>query len=287
MTARAAIGVDIGGTKVLAVALDADHQVVAEHRVPTPKDPDALTRAIASAVEALGRPVGSLGIGIAGLVTVTGLVRVSPHLAEPQKLDLRGQLGDHFGVDVRVDNDANAACWGEARLGAGRGARDLVVVTLGTGIGAGIVCNGALVRGAHGFAGEPGHQIVNFDGDPHVTGIPGEWEVYASGSALARDAGGALDAARLATPEGAAVLARYADLVAVGLANLVDLLDPELVVLGGGVSELGESLRAAVDARLDAWVLGAGVRPRVRLVLAELGERAGAIGAALLGAQGS
>lgn len=284
MTAPAAIGVDIGGTKVLAVALDDAHDVVAEHRVPTPKDPEALTRAIVDAVEALGRPVASLGIGIAGLVTVTGHVRVSPHLAEPERLDLRGRLGDHFGVEVRVDNDANAACWGEARLGAGRGSQDLVVVTLGTGIGAGIVCNGRLVRGAHGFAGEPGHHVVNFDGDPHVTGRPGEWELYASGTALRTGAGRVLAPADLTGADGAAVLDGYADMVAIGVANLVDLLDPEVVVIGGGVSELGEPLRAAIEARLGAWVFGAGTRPPVRLVLAALGERAGAIGAALLGA---
>lgn len=284
MTAPAAIGVDIGGTKVLAVALDHDHRVVGEHRVPTPPDPDALTAAIAGVVEALDRPVASLGIGIAGLVSVTGRVRVSPHLADPERLDLRGRLGDHFGVEVRVDNDANAAAWGEACLGAGRGARDLVVVTLGTGIGAGIVCNGALVRGAHGFAGEPGHHVVNFDGDRYVTGTRGPWEMYASGTALSRGAGGTLDAAALATPAGEAVLAAYADRVAIGLANLIDLLDPEVAVIGGGVSALGEPLRAAIDARLDEWVFGAGVRPRVRLVLAALGEQAGAIGAALLGA---
>jgi len=279
-----AVGVDIGGTKVLAIALDGASRVVAEHRVATPPDPDALTDAVADALEALEVPVGSLGVGVAGLVTATGEVRVSPHLAHPERLDLVGFLRERFGVPVRVENDANAATWGEARLGAGRGARDLVVVTLGTGIGAGIVCNGELVRGAHGFAGEPGHITVKFDGDVHITGGRGSWELYASGTALQHAAQGSLDAAAMATPSGAMLLDAYARAVAIGVGNIVALLDPELVVLGGGVSSLGEPLRAAVEQHLPPWVLGADQRVLLRVVLAELGERAGAIGSALLGA---
>ncbi len=279
-----AIGVDIGGTKVYAVALDDTATVVAEHRAATPADPDSLVRAIASAVDALAVPVGSLGIGVAGLVTIRGEVRVSPHLAHPERLDLVARLSARFGVEVRVDNDANAAAWAEARLGAGRGVADLVVITLGTGIGAGIVCNGKLVRGAHGFAGEPGHFTINFDGDTHVTGGRGSWELYASGTALQRAVDGVLDTAVLATAEGVALLDAYANAVAIGIGNVVALLDPELVVLGGGVSSVGEPLRAAVERCLPAWVFGAAERSMLRVVLAELGERAGAIGAALLGA---
>ena len=121
MQSPAAVGVDIGGTKVLAVALDPMGGVLAEHRVSTPKDPDALTAAVAAAVRALGQPVGSLGIGVAGLVRVDGRIMVSPHLADPQRMDLRGELGQQFGVDVRVENDANAAAWGEVVLGAAHG----------------------------------------------------------------------------------------------------------------------------------------------------------------------
>ena len=279
-----AAGVDVGGTKVLAVALDTAHRVVATHRVPTPGDPEALAEAIGDAVEALGRPVASLGVGIAGLVTVDGHVRVSPHLTRPEELDLPRRLGARFGVPVRVDNDANTAAWGEAVIGAGRGARDVVVVTLGTGIGAGIIANGQLVRGAHGFAGEPGHITVNFDGDPHVTGAAGSWELYGSGTALRRAAGDTVDDAYLATEAGRSVLEAYAARVSIGLGNLITLLDPEVVVIGGGVSTIGGPLLAAVERHLPSWVLGVHDRPRLRIVLAELGEEAGAIGAALLGA---
>lgn len=279
-----AAGVDIGGTKVLAVGLDASHQVVALHRLPTPADPDALVDTIGTALDGLGRPVASLGVGIAGLVTVDGQVRVSPHLSRPTELDLPTRLGARTGLAVRVDNDANAAAWGEAQLGAGRGASDVVVVTLGTGIGAGIVANGRLVRGAHGFAGEPGHMTVNFDGEHAVTGLAGSWELYGSGTALRRLAGGTVDHAYLATEAGMAVLDAYAARVAAGVGNLVNLLDPEVVVIGGGVSTIGEPLLTAIERHVPDWVLGVRDRPRLRLALAELGERAGAIGAALLGA---
>ncbi len=283
VTDKLAIGIDIGGTKVLAVALDDASKVVAEHRVPTPTDPDALVDAIATAAQALGVGVGTVGIGIAGLVTATGTVCVSPHLSHPERLDLVRSIGARLDAPVRVDNDANAAAWGEARLGAGRGVRDLVVVTLGTGIGAGIVCNDQLVRGAHGFGGEPGHMTINFDGPAYITGACGSWEQYGSGSAL-HSVDGTLTPAELSTPEGEATLAHFAEMVAIGLGNLVNLLDPEVVVIGGGVSALGEPLRAAVEWHLAAWVFGAAQRTRLRVVLAELGEQAGAIGAALLGA---
>ncbi len=283
VTDKLAIGVDIGGTKVLTVALDPDSQVVAEHRLPTPKDPDALIDTIVAGIAALDVGVGTIGVGVAGLVTAEGQVRVSPHLTHPERLDLVGSLGHRLGAPVCVHNDANAAAWGEACLGAGRGVRDVVVVTLGTGIGAGIICNGRLVGGAHGFGGEPGHMTVNFDGERHITGARGSWEQYGSGTAL-HASEGLLTEADLATAEGAAALAHYAEMVAIGLGNLVNLLDPEVVVIGGGVSALGEPLRAAVETHLSSWVFGAAQRVRLRLVLAELGEEAGAVGAALLGA---
>jgi glucokinase len=278
-----AIGVDIGGTKVLVVALDADNAVIGEQRNDTPANPRELVDCVIASIEALDVPIGSIGVGVAGLVTHDGEVLVSPHLQRPEDLHLRAVLGDHFGVGVTVDNDANAATWGEASLGAGRGVRDLVVVNLGTGIGAGIVANGAMVRGGHGFAGEAGHITVKFDGETHITGAKGPWEFYASGSALQREVNATLDAAYLRTDEGIRALDEYARAVAIGLGSVVSLLDPELVILGGGVAKIGEPLRAAVESHLQHWTLGGSSRTRLRVRLGQLGERAGAIGAALLG----
>lgn len=280
-----ACGIDVGGTKVLGVTLDQTNQVVSTARRPTPRQPDELVDTICDVIADLGGEISSLGIGVPGLVTSTGHILVSPHLVHPEKLQLVATLGSKLEVPVRVENDANAATWGEAVLGAGRGVQDLIVVTLGTGIGAGIVCNGRLVRGRHGFAGEPGHMTINFDGAEHVTGTRGSWELYGSGSALARAVEGALDAERINTPAGAEMLDVYARAVAIGLANMIDLLDPELVLLGGGVSSIGEPLRAAIGTHLDDWLFGYEQRSELRIEMVTLGEPAGAIGAALLGAE--
>jgi glucokinase len=288
------VGVDIGGTKVLGIAVDRHGTVHAERRVPTPRDPDLLVAAIVETVRALAPVPEAVGIGVAGLVGRDGQIRVSPHLVEPEKLDLPRGVGGPLGVPVAVDNDANAAAWGEARAGAGRGVDDLVFVTLGTGIGSGVVCNGRLVRGVHGFAGEAGHMVVDRRGAAHVTGLPGAWEQYGSGTALGelvREAGigvtGEDLAAALARGDEAAraVLDTYGFEVAVGVANLAAVLDPQLVVLGGGVSDLGEPLRAAVERHLPSLLIGDAARVELRVVLATLGERAGAIGAALLAAE--
>jgi glucokinase len=288
------VGLDIGGTKVLGVAVDADGTVHDELRVPTPPDPKLLVEALVEVTRKLAPHPDAVGIGIAGLVGRDGHIRVSPHLVQPQKLDLPGDLSRELGVPVAIDNDANAAAWGEARVGAGRGIDDMVLVTLGTGIGAGIVCNGRLVRGAHGFGGEAGHMIVDRRGEKHVTGLPGAWEMYGSGTALGelmREAGlgesGEDLAALLAQgDDGArAVLDRFGREVAIGVATLVSLLDSQLVVLGGGVSDLGEPLRSAVEADLPSLLIGDADRVELQVVLATLGERAGAIGAGLLAAE--
>jgi glucokinase len=288
------VGFDIGGTKVLGVAVDADGVVHEERRVATPKDPELLVDALVEVAHDLDAHPTAVGVGVAGLVGRDGRIVVSPHLVRPADLDLIGGLSRALGVPVAVDNDANAAVWGEARAGAGRGVDDLLLVTLGTGIGAGIVCNGCLVRGAHGFGGEVGHTIVERHGKLHVTGLPGAWEQYASGTAL----GELTRAARLGeTGEdlqalvesgdatALALLDGYGYEVAVGVANLVATLDSQLVVIGGGVSDLGEPLRAAIDRHLPGLLIGYAYRSGLQVVLATLGERAGAIGAALLAAE--
>jgi glucokinase len=288
------VGVDIGGTKVLGVVVDRHGTVRDELRVPTPRDPELLVDAIVETARKLSSAPDAVGIGVAGLVGRDGRIRVSPHLVEPEKLDLPRGVGGALGVPVAVDNDANAAAWGEARAGVGRGVDDLVFVTLGTGIGAGVVCNGRLVRGVHGFAGEAGHMVVDRHGPKHVTGLPGAWEQYASGTslgAMVRQAGvgstGEDLASALARRDEAAlsVLDAFGFEVAVGVANLAAVLDPQLVVLGGGVSDLGEPLRAAVERHLPGLLIGDAARVELRVVLATLGERAGAIGAALLAAE--
>lgn len=312
------IGVDIGGTKMLGFAGsvsgaidkgDVRVDVQGENRVPTPKEGEALVDSLLHLVRTLERDhkraSTALAVGIAGLIDRRGVVRYSPHLPDVVQLPLAERLRDALHCPVVVENDLTTTTIAEARVGAGRGCRDLVVVGLGTGIGAKFIVDGSLIRGANGFAGEAGHMTVDRNGAAHVTGLAGAWEMYGSGSGLgdlaqriAADGGapslvamagdvasvtGETVATAVAAGEADAlgVLDAYAEQVAIGVANLIMILDPQRVVLGGGVSEMGEPLRARVEVAARRRVVGASYRPAVPVVLAELGERAGALGAVL------
>lgn len=313
------MGLDLGGTKLAARVIDpaAPTEVVAEARVDTPVGPDAIAGAVVALVDDLSRVpevagrggIGSIGVGVAGLVDEQAVLRVAPNLPGVRDLALVPVLRSRFGVEVVVDNDANCATWAELRAGAARGCRDAVLVTLGTGIGGGVVAGGRLQRGAHGFAGEPGHMLVDPAGPPCPCGRRGCWERFASGSGLgrlARDAaaagrarrvvslaGGDAEAvrgehvARAATegdPEAVAVVREFAWWVALGVANLVNLLDPEVVVVGGGLAEMGDVLLEPVREAFAGLVLAEEQRGATRIVGARLGAEAGAVGAALLAA---
>jgi glucokinase len=305
-----AAGVDIGGTKILGVALDPEDptRVLAEARRPSPVGEAPMLDAIAAVVTELGEPVAGVGVGIAGLVDRGGVLRVSPNLPSLKGVPMITELERRLGVRVLVDNDATCAAWGEHLAGVARGADELICVTLGTGIGAGVITEGQLLRGAHGFGGEAGHMVVDPSGPPCPCGRWGCWERFASGSGLARLGREAAEAGRLerarqlaggephlvrgehvsrAAAEGdeqaLAVLDRFARWVAVGIGNLVTLLDSSLVVVSGGLVELGDLLLDRVRAAFRADVMSPEERLDVRIVGAELGERAGAIGAALLG----
>lgn len=273
MTSALTLGVDVGGTKILGLLVDADGTVLAERRLPTPAhDAHAVEDAVVAVVDELRRdagPVSALGVGAAGLVDgAQGVVLHSAHLPwrdEP----LRDRLAERTGLPVTLDNDATTAAWAEQRYGAGEGAADLVFVALGTGIGGAIVSGGRLVRGRHGLAGEFGHVQVVPDGRPCPCGLRGCWERYCSGSALA-----------LSTLE------EVGHWLAVGLAGLIATFDPEVVVLGGGLGVPDTGLLAMAEARLPDHLTGAAHRPLPRLAYAALGPRAGALGAAGLARQG-
>jgi glucokinase len=312
---RITLGIDVGGTKVLGVAMDpAGGDPVAEARVATPRGPDALVAALAGVVDELRAAVGdvaAIGIGVPGLVGRDGTLRVGPNLPGVVDFPVVAALHARTGLPVYADNDGTCAAWAEHERGAARGAGDAVLVTLGTGIGAGIIAGGALQRGANGFAGEPGHMVVDPDGPRCPCGRRGCWERYASGSGLGRFGREAAEAGRLdravalaggdpeavrgehvtaAAAEGdadaAAVFETFGWWVALGVANLVNLLDPAVVVVGGGLVEAGDVLMVPVRAAYRDLVLAAAHRPDVPIVTAALGERAGAIGAALLASVG-
>lgn len=303
-------GLDLGGTKLLAVALDADGRVAAETLAATGTGPDdVLGRAAAAlaALESEAGPVAAVGVGAAGLVDLDGVVRYAPNLPGFEGVDLRARLEAACGRPVAVDNDANAAAFGEFLYGAARGRSEVLLVTLGTGIGGGIITGGRVCRGGRGLAAEIGHITVDPEGPVCSCGAPGHWEAVASGTALGRvgrawaergDAPGVLaraggdpgavtgyhvGAAALAgEPDGRAIVAGLARSVAVGLGGLVNVLDPEVVIVGGGLVALGDLLLDPVREALPTFVEAPAHRTVPPLVPARLGERAGAVGAAAL-----
>ncbi|MDQ1743625.1 MAG: glucokinase [Pseudonocardiales bacterium] len=312
-----AIGVDIGGTKIAAGVVDDQGRVLDSTRRPTPGVDVARTEAvIAEAVNELSarHQVSAVGIGAAGwIANDRATVLFSPHLAwrdEP----LRDALAEAIGVPVLVENDANAAAWAEYRYGAARGARVAVMVTLGTGIGGGLVVDGALYRGAYGVGCEYGHMSVVPDGRRCACGNRGCWEMYASGRALARDAreladvspvgahrlmslaGGDLnrltgplvtEAARDGDPAAVEIYTAMGRWLGRGLANLAAVLDPTVFVIGGGVSEAGDLLLAPARQAFGESLTGRGFRPAADILLAELGPEAGLVGAADLARRGT
>jgi glucokinase len=312
-----AIGVDIGGTKIAAAVVDADGAIVDRTRRPTPgQDIPALEDAIVEMTAELAarHPVVALGIGIAGLVSADGdIVHIGTHLALDQA-PLKESLERRIDLPVRLENDATAAAWAIYRFGVGAGADPLLVVTVGTGLGGGIVVGGELVRGAFGAAGEVGHTVLERDGRPCPCGDRGCLEQYASGRALVREArqmvrdhpgashglvarcegdpakleGPAVtEAAREGDPGALRAFATVGAALGRGLASITNVLDPGVVVLGGGVSEAGALLLDPTRESFEAHVNGRGHRPAAELVLAGLGNDAGAIGAADLARSGS
>ncbi|HEX8771180.1 MAG TPA: ROK family protein, partial [Acidimicrobiales bacterium] len=183
------IGIDLGGTKCLGVAV-AEEEVVAELRLPTPPGADAVLATLVELVAGLRSrcapdgDVTSIGVGVPGLVDRAGVLQVAPNLVGVTGLQVRTELQRVFGQTVAVDNDATCAVWSEHKMGAARGLSDVVLVTLGTGIGGGIVARGQVWRGAQGFAGEFGHMVVDPEGPPCPCGQRGCWERFASGTAL-------------------------------------------------------------------------------------------------------
>jgi len=306
MTVGRRLGIDVGGTKCLGVILDPDGEVVEEQRRPTPKGPEAIIDTLAELATAMG-PWDTIGIGVPGLVTRDGVLRAAPNLIDINDFQVGALLGAKLGHKVEVDNDGTCAAAAEWKSGAARGVSDFVMVTLGTGIGGGVIAGGALIRGANGFTGEIGHVVVDPDGPPCPCGRRGCWERYASGSGLGRLAREAAVGKRLqrvvalaggdaervrgedvqaAAREGDADALQVIDLfgrwVALGLVNLTNVLDPAAFVLGGGLAASADLYLGPIQQWFTKLLYAPHLRPHPVLSFAQLGERAGAVGAALL-----
>jgi glucokinase len=319
MTAHVA-GIDLGGTKLLTRVLDPGDpsRVVVETRVDTPTGAAEVVVALAAAVDDADRRLGELGrgavqavgVGAAGLVDRSGVMRHAPNLVGMDEFALAEALVSATGRLVVIDNDATAATMAEWQLGAARGVDDMVLVALGTGIGAGVVSGGVLQRGAGGFAGEAGHMIVDPSGPPCPCGRRGCWERYASGNGLGRlardaaavgkathvvaEAGGDPElvrgehvarAAAAGDPEALAIVDDFAWWVALGASNLVAVLDSAMVVVAGGLVAMGDLLMIPVRRHFADLLVSQDHRPAVPVVPAALGPEAGATGAWLAAAQ--
>jgi len=304
------VGVDVGGTKIAAGVVDEDGKLIASTRRETPAtDTHLVLEGIADAVRELrtAHDVTAVGIGAAGFVDA-GRARVlfAPNLAWRDE-DLGPALSSQLGLPVVVENDANAVAWAESRFGAGRDHDDLIAITVGTGIGGGLVTGGRLLRGGFGVAAEIGHITMVPYGRRCGCGLQGCWEQYGSGRALVTEAreiarhSPAFAAGLLATaggdPEGitgemVTANAQQGDVgglhcfdeigrwIGLGLAQLAAVLDPSLFVLGGGVSSAGELLRERVENVFRGNLTGRGHRPVAEVRIAELGWESGMVGAA-------
>lgn len=303
------IGIDIGGTKIAGALVDANGAIVREERVPSPAgDPDAMVDAVIGLIERLseGHEVLGAGVAAAGFIDANqSTIIYAPNISwrnEPFKAKLEAKLN----IPVIIENDANAAAWAEFRYGAGRGYKHMIMLTIGTGVGGAVITDSHMLRGGFGIAGELGHIRVVPDGVLCGCGQHGCLESYASGSALLKAArslasSGEPEGQRLREIEAEAgrlsgievykailerdpgalrVLSDLGSWLGQAIGSLVAVLDPELVVIGGGVSAAGDLLLDPIREAYRAHLPAQGFRPELKITAAEFVNDAGVVGAA-------
>ena len=301
-----AVGVDVGGTKLAAGLVASDGSVLAHRREETQaSDPQAIVSTIVDIVRSLAEGAGNVPVGVAaaGLVDDYGVVRYGPNIAWDGH-SLRDDLAAKLDTAVAVDNDANAAAWGEFRVGAGKDMQSsLLMLTVGTGVGGGLVQGGTLFHGKDGYGAEFGHIIIDEGGPQCPCGNLGCLEAHASGSAIGRLANELVDAgeggavlpglavlngktvtvaAHAGDPVAIEVLRRSGTWLGIGVASLVNALAPEIVVLGGGAMQAGDLLLEPCRKAAAARLMGRPERQLPPVVRARLADDAGLVGAALL-----
>ncbi|SFK38215.1 glucokinase [Amycolatopsis sacchari] len=307
-----AIGLDVGGTSVRAAVVDAQGSILDTDRVGTPRDESALEDAITGVIEELRNrheDVCAVGLAVAGFVANDRrTVMFAPHLAW-RAAPVADRIAKRVDLPVTLEHDANAAALGEHRFGAARGCRVAALVAIGTGIGAALLLDGEIYRGAYGVAPELGHLTVVPGGRACPCGKYGCWERYCSGTALAataiellarhpgqstvlaREASGdfgsitgrrVAGAARDGDPIAQRAVAELAKWLGEGLALVSDVFDPEIVVIGGGVSGSAPLFLDEAREHYTAAITGARHRPLARIRTAQLGDDAAMVGAAAL-----
>ena len=307
------IGIDLGGTFVKYGLVGEVGEIIEKGKIPTPAGCGyaETIEAIASAVRGLaakpGASVCGLGIGAPGVVDgEKGIVRLSGNLGWENK-PLAKDLSAKLGIPAVLTNDANAAAYGEYACGAGSDYKSVVLITLGTGVGSGIVLNGKLFEGNEGAGAELGHEVIRMDGEKCACGRRGSFEAYASATALIKQTmramekdrqsmlwqlcGGDInnvngktvfDAAAMGDAAAKRVVNNYLRYLSEGLANIANAFRPEAILIGGGISAQGESLTKPLQRRVDKLMLGHGRYAPVKIKAASLGNDAGLVGAAML-----
>ena len=306
-----AIGIDIGGTKVLGGVVTGTGEILATARRDTPREGGrALTEAIANVATELVQqyPVDSIGVSAAGFISSDRQTMLAtPNISNWNGVNLVAELTEILDKKIVLENDANAAAWGEFKFGAGRGRSDLMMLTLGTGVGGGLILSGSVFRGAFGIGAELGHIRIVPEGQLCGCGIRGCLEQYASGSALMRHAREAIDAspllarnlldrgdgtieglrgsditeaARDGDPVAIAAFNTMATYLGAGIASLCAVIDPSCVVLGGGVIDAGELFLGPTRDAALRLIPFSGKHPYPEIVAAELGNHAGLVGVA-------
>ena len=305
------IGIDVGGTKVLGGVVSETGEILTTARRDTPREGGrALTQAIADVANDLAHefPVDSIGVSAAGFISSDRkTILATPNIAEWNGVNLDRELNEILGKRIVLENDANAAAWGEFKFGAGRGRNDLMLLTLGTGVGGGLILDGALFRGAFGIGAELGHIRIVPEGHLCGCGIRGCLEQYSSGSALLRHAREAIsaspdiarnllargdgtleglkgqhitDAAREGDPVAMAAFNTMASYLGAGIASLCAVIDPSCIVIGGGVIDAGEIFLGPTREAALRLIPFSGKHPYPEIVAAELGNHAGLVGVA-------
>ncbi|MBQ1675374.1 MAG: ROK family glucokinase [Oscillospiraceae bacterium] len=307
------IGIDLGGTNIAVGVVNERHEIVSHTSVPTlaHRSPEAVIADMGHAVQAALDQAGitaadcaSIGVGSPGTCDSDRGVVVRAYNLGWYEVPVCQMLTERFGIPARLSNDANCAALAEYVAGAGAGCRNMVLITLGTGVGGGIIIDGKIYAGMRSAGAELGHTVLVLDGEPCTCGRRGCWEAYASATALIRQTGQAalahpesllasipaqdingrtaFDAAEQGDATARAVVARYCEYVAAGLTDLVNALAPERILLGGGISRQGESLLGPVREYVAAHCFGQRQGAIPVIAEAKLGNEAGIIGAAAL-----
>lgn len=312
------IGIDLGGTNIVASVVDDDYNIIGTSKTPTnsPRSADEIFDDVADVCEEAVKTAGltmedidSVGMGTPGTVNQDGVIEFANNLAF-NNVPARTMLAKRINKPeekVFIENDANCAALGEAYAGCGNGAKDFVAVTLGTGVGSGVIIGGKIVNGVNYAGGECGHMVIVVDGEQCSCGRKGCWEAYASATALIRQTKKAMeeypdslmhklakeegkvsgrtafDAMRLGDIAGIKVVDDYIKYVACGLINIVNALQPEIICIGGGICNEGETLMKPLRRFVQSERYSIHSKIQTKIVKAELGNDAGVIGAALLG----